>query len=81
MNPDFSDCCGEKVRIHQGRATDLSQWDLKSEFEPEGAGIGAYVTCLSWNQNRVGKPMLVVGCWRMTAAPDHNGSRPVASRW
>lgn len=23
--------------------------------------------------------MLVVGCWRMTAAPDHNGTRPVAS--
>jgi nucleoporin SEH1 len=41
-----SACNDGKVRIHQGRATDLSQWDLKSEFEPEGAGIGAYVTCL-----------------------------------
>ncbi len=33
------------MRIHQGRATDLSHWDLKSEFEPEGS-----VTSLSQQQ-------------------------------
>jgi nucleoporin SEH1 len=74
-----SACNDGKVRIHLGRATDLSRWDLQSEFEPEGSGIGAYVTCLSWNHNRVDKPMLVVGCWRVTAAPDQTGSRPVTS--
>ena len=74
-----SACNDGKVRIHQGRATDLTHWDLKSEFEPEGSGAGAYVTCLSWNQKRGEKAMLVVGCWRVTAAPDQSGGRPVTS--
>ena len=58
-----SACNDGKVRVHQGNSTNLTVWELASELEPD-AGFGAYITCLSWNRNRVDVPMMAVGWWR-----------------
>lgn len=58
-------CCNDgKVRIHAGNPTNLGTWNLMSDFEPDGAGFGSYVNCVSWNKSRVDGPTLVVGWWR-----------------
>ncbi|EKX55034.1 Seh1, nuclear pore complex component [Guillardia theta CCMP2712] len=55
-----SACNDGKVRIHQGNPTNLNQWTLSSEFDVDGAGLSSYITCVSWNKNRVEQPMLAV---------------------